>query len=78
MPKFTVTDRAVRYEQAGILAFVSLDAALQVSEFLELMIHTHAPPRFAKEWQEVADALYAITNDTDAIVLKEGHLNGET
>lgn len=49
-------------------AYVSVDAAEQVAEFIERMADTHAPRQFRQQWQDVADALYALTNDTDAIV----------
>lgn len=50
------------------IALVDLNAAADVAEFIEKMIPTHAPSQHAAAWQAVADALYAITNDTDAIV----------
>lgn len=50
-------------------ASVSLSGAEQVAEFVERMIDTHAPQQSREEWRRVADALYALTNDTDAIVV---------
>ena len=47
---------------------VSVDAAGQIAEFVERMADTHAPRQFRSQWQAVADALYALSNDTDAII----------
>ena len=51
-------------------AFVSLEGAWGVALFLDRTIDTHCPIQERKQWEEVRDALYALCNDTDAIVLK--------
>lgn len=51
-----------------ILAQVTARGADDVAQFLERMIPTHCPQANIKEWEEVRDALYALANDTDAIV----------
>lgn len=49
-------------------AFVDLAAAAEVSAFILDAIPDHCPPGHEHLWAAVADALFAITNDTDAIV----------
>lgn len=51
-----------------ILAKVSIEAAWDVAEYLDRTISTACPSPNVKAWEEVRDALYALTNDTDAIV----------
>lgn len=52
------------------LAFVSLNGASAASAILERVLETHVPQQDRDGVQEVIDALFAITNDTDAIVVR--------
>lgn len=52
------------------LAFVSLNGASAASTILERVLETHVPQKDQDSVQEVIDALFAITNDTDAIVIR--------
>lgn len=49
-------------------AKVTAEAAFDVASFLERMIPDHCPKASVKEWEDVMNALYALANDTDAIV----------
>jgi len=51
-----------------IVAKITINAAFDVANFLDRMIPTYCPLKSVKEWKEVRDALYALANDTDAIV----------
>jgi hypothetical protein len=54
-----------------IVAMIDATAAREVAEFME----SHVPFLDAtrrKSWKEVMDALYAISNDTDVIMTREG------
>lgn len=51
------------------LAFVTLGGAAEAAAVLELVLQTHVPLPLVPYVQEVIDALHAITNDTDAIVI---------
>ena len=51
-----------------IVAIIHVDAAREVADFLERAIPFNAPLQHASSWGQVRDALYAISNDTDAIV----------
>lgn len=52
------------------LAFVSLNGASAASAILERVLDTHVSQQDRDSVQEVIDALFAITNDTDAIVIR--------
>ena len=51
-----------------LTAQVTIFGAYDVARFLERMIPEHAPLRNVKDWELVRDALYALSNDTDAMV----------
>jgi hypothetical protein len=59
-----------------ITATISNLAAAEVADFLATMIPTHCPLHRVKQWEEVRDALYALQNDTDAIVSTDMQDNG--
>lgn len=50
------------------VAKVSVSAAFDVADYLNRTIPTACPAPNVKAWEEVRDALYALSNDTDAIV----------
>ncbi|WP_353645710.1 hypothetical protein [Mesorhizobium sp. WSM2239] len=54
-----------------IVAKITISAAHDVADFLERMIPTNCPLQDVEGWEEVRDALYAIANDTDAIVTED-------
>ena len=51
-----------------ILATITAEAAYDVAVYLSRTIPTACPRSEVAAWEEVRDALYAIANDTDAIV----------
>ncbi|RWR30518.1 hypothetical protein D2T29_12670 [Sinirhodobacter populi] len=51
------------------LAFVTLSGAAAASDLLESILDTHVPAKDRESVQQVIDALFAITNDTDAIAI---------
>ena len=51
-----------------ITASVTVEAAHAVAEFLERVSPTMCPLPDLPGWRDVMNALYAISNDTDAIV----------
>lgn len=53
-----------------IIAYVSVEGAFAVAEFLDRQIANNAPLPQLELWEEVRDALYAICNDTDQIRTK--------
>ena len=58
-----------------IVALIDWDAADDVGRFLDALIpfiQPKGPDDRAAKWQEVADALMAIANDTDAIRTRTG------
>jgi hypothetical protein len=58
----------IRIMRPTSFAIVDLAAAQQVAAFIEASIPDHCLPGNEHLWAAVADALYAISNDTDAIV----------
>lgn len=49
-------------------ACVTPEAAFAVAHFVEKHLDTDCPTPNRKEWEDVVNALYALANDTDAII----------
>jgi hypothetical protein len=57
-----------------ITAQIKVSAASDVAAFLERTIPTMCPLPNVADWEEVRDALFALANDTDAIVTEMSEL----
>ncbi len=51
-----------------IYAVITPEAAMMVAAYLDRTKDTACPTQDREAWQEVADALWALSNDTDFIV----------
>lgn len=60
-----------------ILATITAEAAFDVADYLNRTIPTACPSPNVTAWEEVRDALYAIANDTDAIVTDPADVKGD-
>jgi hypothetical protein len=58
-------------EGLAATATVTSAGAYDVADFLDRMIPTHCPKPDIAKWEQVRDALYAISNDTYAIVTED-------